>query len=440
MMDEEGKSKGFGFVNFADPDEAAKAVDALNGKEFEGKELYVGRAQKKSEREQELKNKYVWVGGGGVWEGMSRCCCCLLFACLGGRVCHLPSQQVVYICATAYAHIYPPQNTTRFEELRNEKIAKYQGMNLYVKNLADDVDDEKLRAEFAPFGTITSARVMRDPTNGRSKGFGFVCYSLPEEATKAVTEMNQKMLDGKPIYVAMAQRKEVRKQQLDQLYQQRMPAMGMGGGPGRVAGPMSVYGAPPPMYYQGPGGMPPQRSGVSVVVWLFITWGVVHMCSHTHILSLHSNAGHVPTSGPHGREGPLGRPRPSQHGDAAGPQPHDDDAGAHARCRYRRTWWAWWTWWAPANGPHDHQGWPWGTRAGTVDGRRTAASRRTPRRAPGHGCPQRHGRHGWPHGWRPTRGSPHGALGRGARSGARRPLDHRHACCSRPRAAKANVG
>ena len=37
----------------------------------------------------------------------------------------------------------------RFEELRNERIAKYQGMNLYVKNLHDDVDDETLRSEFA---------------------------------------------------------------------------------------------------------------------------------------------------------------------------------------------------------------------------------------------------------------------------------------------------
>lgn len=205
MKDDEGKSKGFGFVNFAEPAQAADAVQALNGKEIDGKEVYVGRAQKKAEREQELKNK--------------------------------------------------------FEELRNERMAKFQGMNLYVKNLSDDVDDEKLREEFAPFGTITSARVMRDPTNGRSKGFGFVCFSLPEEATKAVTEMNQKMIDGKPIYVAMAQRKEVRKQQLDQMYQQRMPAMAMGGGPARMAGPMGVYGAPPPMYYPGPGGMAPQRAG-----------------------------------------------------------------------------------------------------------------------------------------------------------------------------------
>lgn len=85
----------------------------------------------------------------------------------------------------------------RFDEVRQERIAKYQGMNLYVKNLVDEVDDDQLRAEFAPHGTITSAKVMKD--NGKSKGFGFVCYSSPEEATRAVTEMNGKMLLGKPM-------------------------------------------------------------------------------------------------------------------------------------------------------------------------------------------------------------------------------------------------
>ena len=51
------KSKGFGFVNFEDADAARSAVDALNGKEFQGKELFCGRAQKKSEREAALKQK-----------------------------------------------------------------------------------------------------------------------------------------------------------------------------------------------------------------------------------------------------------------------------------------------------------------------------------------------------------------------------------------------
>lgn len=41
-------------------------------------------------------------------------------------------------------------------------------MNLFVKNLDDTIDDERLREEFKAFGTITSARVMVE--EGRSKG------------------------------------------------------------------------------------------------------------------------------------------------------------------------------------------------------------------------------------------------------------------------------
>ncbi|KIZ04835.1 Polyadenylate-binding protein 2, partial [Monoraphidium neglectum] len=163
MVDGAGKSRGFGFVNFETAEAAATAVEALNGKDVGGKTVFAGRAQKKAERESLLRAKFEEVQRGS--------------GAAGGR------------------------------GVRAERVAKYQGMNLYIKNLSDEVTDDQLREEFAPYGTITSHKVMVDD-KGKSRGFGFVCYTSHEEATRAVTEMNGKMLKGKPLYVALAQRKE----------------------------------------------------------------------------------------------------------------------------------------------------------------------------------------------------------------------------------------
>ncbi|KAJ6502491.1 polyadenylate-binding protein [Mycena sanguinolenta] len=203
QVNEAGKAKEslFGFVNYERHEDAQQAVDALNDSEHYGKKLFVARAQKKAEREEELRRSY--------------------------------------------------------EQAKMEKLSKFQGVNLYIKNLEDDVDDDKLRAEFEPFGTVTSCKVMCDE-KGTSKGFGFVCFSSPDEATKAVAEMNNKMIGSKPLYVSLAQRREVRRQQLEsqiaQRNQIRMQQAAAAGLPGAY-----ING---PMYYPPGPGFPPQGRGM----------------------------------------------------------------------------------------------------------------------------------------------------------------------------------
>jgi RNA recognition motif-containing protein len=47
-----GRSKGFGFVTFADDEAAKKAIAELDGKEFQGRNLKVNEARPMEERPQ----------------------------------------------------------------------------------------------------------------------------------------------------------------------------------------------------------------------------------------------------------------------------------------------------------------------------------------------------------------------------------------------------
>ena len=84
------------------------------------------------------------------------------------------------------------------------------GNKLYVGNLAYSVRDESLQAAFAPFGTVTSAKVMMDRETGRSKGFGFVEMSSSAEAQAAINAMNGQQIDGRAVVVNEARPREER--------------------------------------------------------------------------------------------------------------------------------------------------------------------------------------------------------------------------------------
>mmetsp|Transcript_301 Transcript_301/g.315 ORF Transcript_301/g.315 Transcript_301/m.315 type:complete len:628 (+) Transcript_301:90-1973(+) len=200
MSNDAGENRGFGFVNFTHHDDAVKCVEhctsdtneVLNG---DGVPVWAGRAQKRTERQAELKKK--------------------------------------------------------FEQQRMERMTKYQGINLYIKNLEDDINEERLKKEFSPFGTVKSVKIMSDD-KGNTKGFGFVCFSTPEEAQQAISEMNGRILSNckKPLYVNLHEPKEVRRQKLAAQYAARVKGM-----PARPP-PASAPFVGPNMFYGPPGNMP----------------------------------------------------------------------------------------------------------------------------------------------------------------------------------------
>ena len=76
-----------------------------------------------------------------------------------------------------------------YKAMTNGHTIKPKASNLYVKNFDASIDDRKLEEHFSSFGKVTSAKVMRYD-NGVSKGFGFVSFSIPDEAKKALDALN----------------------------------------------------------------------------------------------------------------------------------------------------------------------------------------------------------------------------------------------------------
>ncbi|KAJ7991984.1 hypothetical protein DPEC_G00289510 [Dallia pectoralis] len=229
VCDENG-SKGYGFVHFETQEAAERAIEKMNGMLLNDRKVFVGRFKSRKEREAELgacakefTNVYIKnfdedMNDGKLREVFSK------YAEYGNAMSTRvmtddsgKSRGFGFVSFERHEDAQKAVDEMNGKE-RNGKLI--YGFNLYVKYLDDGIDEEWLRKEFSPFGTITSAQVMMD--GGHSKGFGFVCFSSPEEATKAVTEMNGRIVATKPLYVALAQRKEERQAHLTNQYMQRM--------------------------------------------------------------------------------------------------------------------------------------------------------------------------------------------------------------------------
>ncbi|KHG04776.1 Polyadenylate-binding 2 -like protein [Gossypium arboreum] len=148
-----GQSKGYGFVQFDNEESAQNAIDKLNGMLINDKQVYVGPFLRKQERDSAL-------------------------------------------------------DKTKFN-------------NVFVKNLSESTTDEDLKTIFGEYGDITSVVVMRD-ADGTSKGFGFVNFEHADAAAKAVEALNGKKLDEKEWYVGKALKKSEREHERKAQYEQTL--------------------------------------------------------------------------------------------------------------------------------------------------------------------------------------------------------------------------
>ncbi|KAK9763359.1 hypothetical protein K7432_010026 [Basidiobolus ranarum] len=81
-------------------------------------------------------------------------------------------------------------------------------VKLFVGSLSWGTDNESLRQRFEEFGQVEDAVVIRDRETGRSRGFGFVTYSNPEEADAAIAGLNEQEFDGRTIKVDRASQRD----------------------------------------------------------------------------------------------------------------------------------------------------------------------------------------------------------------------------------------
>jgi len=81
-------------------------------------------------------------------------------------------------------------------------------MNIYVSNLGFHVESEDLKGFFAAYGEVTSAKVIIDRDNNKSKGFGFVEMPNESEGATAIDKLNGSVVEGRSMNVNKARPKE----------------------------------------------------------------------------------------------------------------------------------------------------------------------------------------------------------------------------------------
>lgn len=78
-------------------------------------------------------------------------------------------------------------------------------MNIFVGRLSDVVTELHLELLFGHFGTVERTKVVRDPSTGDSRQFGFVEMNDAKAAREAISKLNGAELEGSRLVVKPAE-------------------------------------------------------------------------------------------------------------------------------------------------------------------------------------------------------------------------------------------
>eukprot|EP00298_Acanthocystis_sp_HF-20_P010666 c18981_g2_i1.p1 GENE.c18981_g2_i1~~c18981_g2_i1.p1 ORF type:complete len:606 (-),score=221.17 c18981_g2_i1:28-1845(-) len=290
------QSKCFGFVHFANEQHAENAINDLNGKDINGKLLYVGKFERRVDRTNgmftnvyiknipvewdEVKVRSIFDGFGVIKSfylptengGQHKGFCFVDYSnheeakLAIEKAKEIEAQKDKFLFADRFQKrserdsLLAKKLISRSDQYKNSNFASNSNtnsnVNLYVKNLDDDVGDDALRVMFERYGEVKSATVMKD-ARGTPRGFGFVTFSKREDAQKAISDLHKKIVAGttRPLYVAQAQSREERRVQLQYQFQ---PNFVNGAAPYSPMFYPSFAVAPHTMVYAPPAMMPRQ--------------------------------------------------------------------------------------------------------------------------------------------------------------------------------------
>ncbi|EPS58047.1 hypothetical protein M569_16770, partial [Genlisea aurea] len=103
------------------------------------------------------------------------------------------------------------KNTNDLAEPSSSPEKKNDGIlesgRLFIRNLPYTATEEEVELHFAKYGTVSQVHIVIDKSTRRSKGFGYVLFSLPESAARAVEEMDSSIFQGRLLHVMPAQQK-----------------------------------------------------------------------------------------------------------------------------------------------------------------------------------------------------------------------------------------